>query len=103
MGSELGFNPTTDGNTIRIVVPPLTEERRRDIVKLLNKTAEDYKVSVRNHRRDANDIIKKGEKDGAFSKDDAKRAAEQIQKQIDTYIAEIDTLLSQKEAECMEV
>lgn len=101
--SELGFNPSRDGNSIRIIVPPLTEERRKEIVKFLNKVAEDYRISLRNHRRDANDEIKKAEKESIFSKDDAKRAAEQIQKNLNKYIEEIDALLAKKDAECMSV
>ena len=103
MSSELGFNPSRDGNTLRIIVPPLTEERRKDIVKLLNKTAEDIRVSIRNHRRDANDAIKSLEKENAISKDDAKRATESIQKQTDLSIAEVDKLLAEKEEECLQV
>lgn len=103
ISSELGFNPSRDGNTLRILVPPLTEDRRKEIVKFLGKISEDFRVSLRNHRRDANDIIKNGEKDGSFSKDDAKRATEQIQKQLNKHIADVDSLLQKKEAECMSV
>lgn len=101
--SGLGLNPSSDGATIRLIVPPLTEETRRDIVKHLNKLAEDKRVSVRNHRRDANDAIKKLEKDGAVAKDEVKRVLDQIQKQTDSAISEIDKLLQVKEAECLEV
>ena len=99
----LGFNPSREGNTIRIVVPPLTEETRREIVKHLHKMAEDYRVSVRNHRRDANDAIKKLEKEGTVAKDEAGRVLEKVQKQTDASISDIDKVLAQKEAECMEV
>lgn len=98
----LGLNPSRDGNTLRIVVPALTEETRKDIVRHLHKLAEEMRVSVRNHRREANDQLKKLEKDGA-TKDDTKRGAEKIQKQTDSAIAEIDSLLKAKEAECLEV
>lgn len=101
--SGLGFNPSREGNTIRIVVPPLTEETRRDIVKHLHKMAEDYRVSIRNHRRDANDVIKKLEKEGTVAKDEAQKVMEKVQKQTDSAIAELDKVLAQKEAECLEV
>ena len=101
--SGLGFNPARDGNTIRIVVPPLTEESRREIVKHLHKLAEEIRVSIRNHRRDANDAIKKLEKDNTLSKDDVKRTQDKIQKQTDSFITQVDTLLTAKEAESMEV
>lgn len=102
-GSGLGFNPARDGNTIRISIPPLTEESRKELVKHLHKMAEEIKVSIRNHRRDANDKLKKLEKDAALSKDDAKRVQDRIQKQTDAHIAQVDTLLAAKEAESMEV
>lgn len=99
----LGFNPSREGNTIRIVVAPLNEETRRDIVKRLHKMAEDHRVSIRNHRREANDQIKKLEKDGDVAKDETARVMEKVQKQTDSSISEIDKILAQKEAECMEV
>jgi ribosome recycling factor len=101
--AEFAFNPSREGNTLRILIPALTEQTRKDIVKHLHKMAEEKRVAIRNHRRDANDKIKKGEKDGALSKDDSKRVLEEIQEQTDKRIAEIDSLLSAKEAECMEV
>lgn len=99
----LGFNPNREGSVLRVMVPPLTEESRKDIVKHLHKDAEEMRISVRNHRRDANDELKKIEKDGILTKDDSKRAQDKIQKQTDEAIAEIDSLLKAKEAECMEV
>ncbi len=99
----LGFNPSREGNTIRIVVPPLTEETRKDIVRHLHKLAEEYRVSIRNHRRDANESVKKLEKDGTIAKDEVARSLEKVQKQTDSSIAELDKALAQKEAECMEV
>ena len=102
-GAGLGFNPSREGNTIRIVVPPLTEESRREIVKRLHKLAEDIKVSVRNHRREANDELKKFEKEGSVSKDDSAKSLDRVQKQTDASVAEVDKLLQAKEAECLEV
>ena len=101
--ANLGLNPSRDGNNIRVTIPPLTEETRRDLVKALHKMAEDIKISVRNHRREANDVLKKMEKDNIATKDDVKKALDKIQKQTDQYIEEIDKMLKQKEAECMEV
>lgn len=99
----LGFNPSREGNTIRIMVPPLTEESRKELVRVLHKMAEDIRVSIRNHRRDALDKVKKLEKDSVLTKDDSKRAQDRIQKLVDTYIDEVDKMLKAKEAECMEV
>ncbi len=99
----LGFNPSREGNLIRIVIPALTEESRKDLVKRLHKLAEDIKVSIRNHRRDANDQVKKAEKNSELSKDDSAKLLDKIQKQTDSACAEVDKLLSVKEAECMEV
>ncbi len=102
-GAGLGFNPSREGNTIRVVVPPLTEESRKEIVKRLHKLAEDIKVSIRNHRRDANDGLKALEKEGSLAKDDVNKSQDRVQKQTDAAIAEVDKLLQAKEAECMEV
>lgn len=101
--SDLGFNPSRDGNTLRITVPPLTEESRKEIVKHLHKMAEDMRISIRNHRRESNDEVKKAEKEGLATKDDSKRALDQIQEQTNKYTADVDALLATKEAECMEV
>lgn len=101
--SGLGLNPSVEGNVVRISVPVLTEEGRRDIVKLLNRSAEDIKVSIRNHRRDANDKLKKGEKQNDLTKDDVKKYLEIVQKQTDEAIKVVDENLKAKEAECMEV
>jgi len=103
MSSDLGLNPSTEGNVIRIVVPALTEESRKDINKHLSKLSEEFKISVRNHRRDANDALKKMEKDGDITKDDAKRGQDAIQKQTDTHVDQIDELLKAKEQEVLEV
>ena len=102
-GAGLGLNPAREGNTIRLMVPPLTEETRRDIVKHLHKMTEDFRVSVRNHRREANDGLKKLEKDSLLSKDEVAKTMDKVQKQTDAAIAEIDKALAQKEAECLEV
>ncbi|MCL4140791.1 UNVERIFIED_CONTAM: hypothetical protein GTU68_042328, partial [Idotea baltica] len=101
--SSLGFNPSRDGNTLRIAIPALTEESRRDIVKHLNKMAEESRISVRNHRRDANDEIKKAEKEASLSKDEAKKGLDKVQEQTNTFVAQVDSLLQAKEAEVMEV
>lgn len=101
--SGLGLNPSREGNTIRVLVPALTEETRRDIVRQLHKLAEEMRVSIRNHRRDANDAVKKLEKDGKTTKDESKKAQDKIQQQTDLQISEIDKLLKAKEAECLEV
>ncbi|MBL7662907.1 ribosome recycling factor [bacterium] len=98
----LGFNAVREGNVIRIVVPPLTEETRRDLVKHLHKMAEEIRVSIRNHRRDANDAIKKLEKDSSLTKDDSKRGQDRVQKLTDMHIAEVDKLLAIKEKEILE-
>ncbi len=101
--SSLGLNPSRDGNTIRISIPALTEESRKEIVRMLNKMAEDIKVSIRNHRRDANEKLKRLEKEGDITKDDNKKSQETVQKQTDKYTAEVDVILKTKEEECLEV
>jgi len=101
--SDLGFNPMKEGNTLRVSIPSLTQEVRKEIIKHLGKTGEEMRISVRNHRRDANEVLKKLEKDGGVTKDEAKKLVEKVQKQIDSTIAEIDKLLVAKEAEISEV
>ena len=101
--SDLGLSPNNDGTVIRLNIPQLTEERRTDLVKTLNKRAEESKVSVRNIRRDANEAIKKLEKAKSITEDDAKKAQEDIQKIVDKYIKEIDIAREEKEKEIMEV
>ena len=103
MNSDLGLTPTNDGKLIRISIPQLTEERRKDIVKVAKKVAEECKIAIRNNRRDANESIKKVEKDKAISQDDFKKAQTQIQEVTDKYIAKIDDILKHKEKEIMEV
>jgi len=101
--SDLGLTPSNDGSIIRISLPPLTEQRRLELVKMTKKFGEDAKVAVRNIRRDANDEIKKLEKTGGISEDEVRRHQDDIQKTTDRFIAEIDKVLSAKEAEIMEV
>lgn len=101
--SDLGFNPMKEGNILRVSVPALTQEVRKEIIKHMGKVGEEMRVSVRNHRRDANEIVKKLEKEGSVAKDDAKKLTEKIQKQTDLTIAEIDKLLTVKESEISEV
>jgi len=101
--AELGFNPQVEGNVVRIPVPPLSEERRRELVKLCKKIAEDGKVAVRNIRRDANDNLKKAEKDKEISEDEQRRAMDKIQELTDEYTKKIDELAEKKEKELMSV
>lgn len=101
--SDLGLTPANDGRLIRIVVPPLTEERRKELVKVSRKYAEDAKVAVRNVRRDANDQLKKLEKEKLISEDEQKKAAEDVQKITDRFVAEADKRCQAKEKEIMEI
>lgn len=101
--SDLGLTPTNDGQVIRIVIPQLTEERRKELVKIVHKQAEEMRVAVRNIRRDANEGLKALEKDGTISEDEMRRGLDEVQKLTDKYIAEIDALLKRKEEEIMEV
>jgi len=100
--SDLGINPSNDGVVIRIPVPPLTEERRKEYVKMCKKMAEEGKVAVRNIRRDFIEKLKAAEKTEHFSEDETKRGETEIQKFTDKYIAEVDTALAKKEKEIME-
>jgi ribosome recycling factor len=101
--SGTGLNPMTDGKVIRVPVPPMTEERRKDVVKQLNKTLEDHKTAIRNIRRDGNDQIKKAAKDKLISADDEKRANEEVQQLTDVEIKRIEELFKAKEKEIMTV
>ena len=101
--SDLGLNPTNDGEVIRLNVPALTEERRKELCKQAKKASEDFKVRIRNERRDANDKLKKLEKEGEITEDDLKKAKDNVQKMTDKYIKEIDTLLDIKEKDIMAV
>ncbi|AAM24628.1 ribosome recycling factor [Caldanaerobacter subterraneus subsp. tengcongensis MB4] len=101
--SDLGINPVSDGKVLRLVLPELTEERRKELVKLVHKKAEEARIAVRQIRRDANDLVKKMEKDGEISEDERKRREEEIQKLTDKYIKEIDKMVEAKEKEIMEI
>ena len=101
--ADLGFNPQSDGKLIRIPVPPMTEERRRDVCKHLNKVLEEHRTAVRNVRRDGNDALKKLAKDKKISEDDEKRAMEEVQKMTDAEIRKMEELCQKKEAEVMQV
>jgi ribosome recycling factor len=101
--ADLGLNPNVEGQTIRLAVPPLNEERRRELVKHCKHLAEDGRVAIRNIRRDANEQIKKAEKDKHVSEDQAADSRDEIQKLTDDYINTIDGLVERKEAEIMEV
>jgi ribosome recycling factor len=101
--SDLGLNPSNDGSVIRIPIPALTEERRREYVRMLHKLTEEARVAVRNVRRDANDEIKHRQKDEGLSEDDIRREQAEVQKLTDGFIARVDELMKHKEAEIMEV
>ena len=103
LSSDLGFNPTNDGNSIRINIQQLTEERRKDLIKLVAKTGEQAKVAIRNERREANEAIKKMEKTSELTEDDSKKAQDQVQKLTDSHIKMIDDVLAKKEKDIMEV
>ena len=101
--SDLGLNPQTEGQTIRLRIPEMNEQRRKEMVKVAHKYAEEARIAVRHVRRDGLDLLKKLEKDSAISEDDGKRDAEQVQKATDQFVAEIDSLLVAKEKEIMHV
>ena len=101
--SDLGLNPTNDGEVIRLNVPALTEERRKELCKQAKKSEEEFKVRIRNERRDANDKLKKLEKEGEITEDDLKKAQDNVQKMTDKYTKEVDVLLEVKEKDIMAV
>jgi ribosome recycling factor len=101
--SDLGFNPLSDGKIIRVPVPPMTEERRRDVVKHLNRVLEEHRTAVRNVRRDGNDALKKLAKEKKIGEDEEKRALEEVQKMTDEEIRRMEELSRKKEAEVMQV
>jgi ribosome recycling factor len=101
--SDLGLNPSNDGKVVRVPIPPLTEERRKEYVRLLHKMAEEARVAVRHARKEANDAIKAQQKAGDVSEDDARREQDEVQKLTDRYVEKIDELMKHKEAEVMEV
>ena len=101
--ADLGFNPISDGKVLRVPVPPMTEERRREVCKHLNKVLEEHRTAVRNVRRDGNDALKKLAKDKKISEDDEKRALEEVQKMTDGEIRRMEELSQKKEAEVMQI
>jgi ribosome recycling factor len=101
--SNLGFNPIVDGTTLRIPLPELNEQRRKELVKISHTYAENARVAVRHVRRDGMDSLKKAEKDGEISEDDLRKQSDQVQKLTDDTIASIDSLLAEKETEIMQV
>lgn len=101
--SDLGLNPSNDGKIIRVPIPPLTEERRKQIIKHVHKRGEEARVSIRNIRRDGNEEIKGREKEKRISEDDARRSIDEIQKLTDSYIKKVDEIMSHKETELKEV
>lgn len=101
--SDLGINPSNDGKIIRLLLPELTQERRKELVKQTRKMAEDCKVAIRSIRRDANDQIKKMKKDNTITEDDQKSAEDKIQKATDKIVKEVDTITAEKEKELMDV
>lgn len=103
LNSDLGLNPATAGSAIRVPMPPLTEERRKELIKVVRGEGEQSKVSIRNIRRDANNQLKDLVKDKSISEDDERRAGEVIQKLTDKYIAEVDVVLAAKEKDLMEI
>jgi len=103
LNSDLGLNPVTAGDVIRVPLPPLTEERRKDMVKVVRNEAEQARVAVRNIRRDANQTLKKMIKSDSLSKDDERKAEGDIQKITDDFVAKVDEVLKEKEAELMEI
>lgn len=103
LAANIGLTPQNDGKVIRIPLPPLTEERRKEMVKLVKKMGEETKIAVRTHRRDGNEELKKLEKAKSLSEDDTKKALEQVQKKTDEKVAEVDKVISGKEKEIMTI
>jgi ribosome recycling factor len=100
--SDLGLTPSSDGKLIRISIPPLTEERRKELVKVVRKMCEEHKIAARNIRRDSNELLKDFKKDGDISEDDAFKAQDQVQKITDEFVAKIDEIYKEKEKEILE-
>lgn len=101
--ANLGINPSNDGKVIRLVIPQVTEERRKDLTKQVRKMGEDAKIAIRNERRDANETLKKQEKAGELTEDDLKKDLSEVQKRTDNGIKDIDDIIAEKEKEIMEV
>jgi len=102
LSSDLGITPSNDGNVIRLSIPPLTEERRQELVKVVRRLAEDARVAVRNIRREAVERLRKAQKDGELSEDESRRAQKEVQEITDEYIKKVGEALAQKEAEILE-
>lgn len=100
--SDLGLTPSNDGKIVRIAIPPLTEERRKELVKIVHKICEEHKVAIRNIRRDSNDVLKDFKKEGDISEDEAFKAQDQVQKITDEFIEQIDEIYTKKEKEIIE-
>jgi ribosome recycling factor len=100
--SDLGLTPSSDGKLIRIAIPPLTEERRKQLVKIVQKTGEEHKVAIRNIRRDANEMLKAAKKDGDVSEDEAFKGQDRVQELTDDFIKQIDEIIKRKEKEILE-
>lgn len=103
MTSDLGLNPSTSGTVIRVPMPPLTEERRKDLIKVVRAEAENSRVAIRNIRRDANNDLKNAVKDKLISEDDERRSQDQVQKLTDQFVKEVDSLLEQKEKDLLAI
>ena len=102
LSSDLGITPSNDGNVIRLSIPPLTEERRQELVKVVRRLAEDARVAVRNIRREAVERLRKAQKDGELSEDESRRAQKEVKEITDEYIKKVGEALAQKEAEILE-
>jgi ribosome recycling factor len=101
--ANLGFNPMSDKDMVRVPIPPLTEERRREIVKQVKHKGEEFKVAVRNERRDAKELLEASQKDGEVSEDEAKKALDKVQKETDEGVRQIDAIVAAKEKDVMQV
>ncbi|HET7274634.1 MAG TPA: ribosome recycling factor [Longimicrobiaceae bacterium] len=101
--ADLGLNPSNDGKVVRLPIPPLTEERRKEFVRLLHKMSEEGRIAIRQARKDANEEIKQRQKDGDISEDDARREQDEVQKLTDRHVEKIEEMLRHKEAEILEV
>ena len=101
--ANLGFNPMSDKDMVRVPIPPLTEERRKDIVKQVKHKAEEFKVAIRNERRDAKELLDEAEKDGDCSADEVKKAQEKVQKETDDGVKQVDAILAAKEKDVMQI
>jgi ribosome recycling factor len=101
--ANLGVNPQSDKDLVRVPIPPLTEERRKDIVKQVKHKGEDHKIAIRNQRRDAKELVEASEKDGDIAEDEAKKVLEKVQKETDDGVKKIDEIVAAKEKEVMQV